>query len=248
MSNERDITSTCRGTPSTGVDQLRETWARCVAASEATSLALARKLHDEAGQMIAVLDMDLKILQGHLPSGHDMASAKLAQARENLKNLCAAVREVMAELRPPVLDDYGIASAVAWHANRIAGEAAITVEVCDETGGTRCHVDDEIVLYRITEQALDNAVRHAEANRVGVTVFCGEGLCRITIEDDGKGFDTASLAESANDTAKGIGMMQERAAAIGGVCKVTSQPGKGTKVIVEIPLREIQTPLTVCSR
>jgi len=242
MNNERDMPSTRRGTPSTGVDQLRETWARCVAASEANSLALARKLHDEAGQMIAVLDMNLKVLQGHLPSGNDMASAKLAQAREHLKSLGVAVREVMAELRPPPLDDYGIVPALAWHANRIAGEAAINVEVRDETGGTRCRVDDEIVLYRIAEQALDNAVRHADANRAGVTVFCGEGLCRITIEDDGKGFDADSLAESANDTAKGIGMMQERAAAIGGVCKVTSHPGKGTKVVVEMPLSEVQNP------
>ena len=241
MSNERDITSTCRGTPSTGVDQLRETWARCVAASEANSLALAHKLHDEAGQMIAVLNMDLKALQGHLPPGDDMASARLAQAREHLKSLGAAVREVMAELRPPVLDDYGIVSALAWYAKRIAGEGAITVDVRDETGGARCRVDNEIVLYRITEQALDTAVRHAEANKVGVTVFCGEGLCRITIEDDGKGFDAHSLAERSSDTAKGIGMMQERAAAIGAVCNVTSRPGKGTKVVVEMPLREVQT-------
>jgi len=156
---------------------------------------------------------------------------------------------VMAELRPPVLDDYGLLAALRWHGRRFMEYTGIATAVTGVEPTPRLPLATEMALFRIAQEALTNAAKHAHASQVKVTLEAVERGAWLTIADDGVGFDPASQgrpAEAASDTrfagrvtdgrpGWGLLTMRERAEMIGGHLHVEATSGQGTRVIVEVP-------------
>ncbi|HEX2436948.1 MAG TPA: GAF domain-containing protein [Methylomirabilota bacterium] len=199
---------------------------------------IARELHDETAQSLASLRMGLSTLQ----EARTIRAAR-AQARDLLQiatRALAEVRRLAWGLRPSVLDDLGLATAVARYAEEFRRTRSIAVEV--ETVGLepeRLPPVVETALYRILQEALSNVARHAGAHHVKVRLERGESAVTLTIEDDGAGFDPTRPPAPAT-AARGLGIhtMRERAAVHKGELTIDSMPGRGTQVAVAIPLPE----------
>jgi two-component system sensor histidine kinase UhpB len=146
------------------------------------------------------------------------------------------IRDVMAELRPPVLDDYGLLSALHWYAEQFTQWVDIDVTVESDGPIPRIERRVETALFRIAQEALTNVAKHAQASSVTVTVKSDGRTVRLLVVDDGVGFDFMHLAERNRGRGWGLLTMAERAEAVGGQCFIESFPGLGTRVTVEVSL------------
>lgn len=144
------------------------------------------------------------------------------------------IRDIMSSLRPPVLDDYGLLAALLWYGERFARRTDIKVLIEGEEPVPRLAVRVENTLFRIVQEALTNVAKHAQATQVTVTIQEDDGTLRLVVIDNGIGFDPAHLPYQ--DVGRGLGLliMKERAEAVGGVFRIESHPGGGTKLIVEV--------------
>jgi two-component system sensor histidine kinase UhpB len=144
------------------------------------------------------------------------------------------IRDVMSDLRPPVLDDYGLVAALHWYGERLAQRTGIAVDVEGEELVPRPPARVENALFRIAQEALTNVTKHAQATNVTVTVELDTGTLRLIVADDGVGFEPAQPSESDGDQGWGLLHMTERAEAANGRCRIESQPGHGARVIAEV--------------
>jgi two-component system sensor histidine kinase UhpB len=140
----------------------------------------------------------------------------------------------MANLRPPVLDDYGLVAALHWYGEHFTGRTGIAVAVEGEEPAPRLAAHVENALFRIAQEALTNAAKHAQATQVTVAVEAGGGNLRLAIADNGSGFDVDNTTEPNVSRGWGLLTMTERAEAVGGRCRIETGPGQGTHVIVEV--------------
>jgi signal transduction histidine kinase len=197
---------------------------------------IARELHDETAQSLASLLLGLSGLQ----SARNVKAAR-AQARELHQvatRALAEVRRLAWGLRPSVLDDLGLAAALARYASEFGRSREIEVEVdAARLGEARMPAAVETALYRIMQEALSNVARHAAARRVRVQVARFGAMVSMAIVDDGLGFDPERPPAPAT-AAHGLGIhtMRERAVVLNGTLTIESAPGRGTRVGVEIPL------------
>jgi signal transduction histidine kinase len=204
----------------------RDALRRVVAAQELERRRLARELHDETGQALTSILLGLKQLEG----------AESPEAVAALRELVVAtlrdVRRLAVELRPKVLDDFGLVPALERLTQGFGEQTGIAVDL--EAGGItdRLPLEVETAIYRIVQEALTNVVKHARAQRVSVLVTRVNGRIRAVIEDDGTGFDPAELGG-------GIGLvgMRERIELLDGSLTVESSESSGTTVAVEVPVR-----------
>jgi len=150
-----------------------------------------------------------------------------------VKETTVRIRGVMADLRPPELDDYGLLAALRWYADQVGSRAGLDIAVEGETILPRLSSRQETALFRIAQEALSNVVKHAQAARAVVAVEAGDEVM-MTIADDGVGFDLASLERAGAAPHWGLLTMRERAQAIGARWRVESAPGQGTRVVVEL--------------
>ena len=208
-----------------------------ITAQEDERKRIARELHDETSQALTSLMVGLKVLE---------TRPELAGMRESLADLRAqtgktldAVHDLALQLRPSVLDDFGLVPAV----DRLVADFQRThdIQLVFETNfrtGPRLPATIETALYRITQEALTNVARHAAAHSVGLVLETRRGSVTLIIEDDGRGFDVAScMTHTQNDRCLGVFGMRERATLLGGTLTIESTPGSGTTVFVEVPLR-----------
>ena len=144
------------------------------------------------------------------------------------------IRDVMADLRPPVLDDYGLVATLHWYAEQFERRTDIAIAVEGEEPVPRLAARVENALFRIAQEALTNVAKHARATHVTVTVQVGVENIHLVVADDGIGFDPAYLTEPDESRGWGLLTMTERAEAIGGRCWIETGPGQGTQVIVEV--------------
>jgi signal transduction histidine kinase len=186
---------------------------------------LARELHDETGQALASILLGLKALE------RELGEQPLAVIRELVDSALGDVRRLTVELRPPALDDFGLAAALERLASVIAERSPFTVDVNVALAGA-LPSEHETAIYRIVQEALTNVVKHASANRVSIVVAGSERSVRAVVEDDGVGFDQRSVREQA----LGVVGMRERAQLLGGRLEIEASPGVGTTVVVELPL------------
>jgi two-component system sensor histidine kinase UhpB len=142
---------------------------------------------------------------------------------------------VMAELRPPMLDDYGLLPALRWLSKQFTHRNGIGVAVRDTGQTERMDSATEIALYRIVQEALTNIAKHAQAKHVDIIVTNGPGGISLTVVDDGIGFDSAGMDRLTAKAGWGITSMRERAQAVSGTLTIESAPGKGTRVIMIVP-------------
>ncbi len=217
-------------------EELRALSARLTDAGEQERRRIARELHDQVGQNLTALGISLSMLRSQLPpAGAGPLHARIDDSLKLLEETTAHVRSLMTELRPPVLDDYGLAAAVEWYVREFGLRADLVVEVTAPGGLRRMDPAREITLFRILQEALTNVAKHAAASRVQVLLEDGDGLVRMSVKDDGKGFEPG-LRDRAQRPTWGLLNMSERARTIDGTCRVESAPGRGTMVVVEAPL------------
>lgn len=207
-------------------------------AQEAERQAVARELHDEMGQALTALLLNLGGLEHNLAGIADARSLeRLAEARWLVEQTLSRIRALSLDLRPPALDDLGLVPAVRWYLDQLGQRSNLTVNFHVSGAEQRVPSNAALALYRILQEATTNVGRHARAGRLDVTLDCTPDALRLQIEDDGQGFDLAALeATGSLRRSSGLLGMRERAAALGGECVISSELGRGTCVQVRIPL------------
>ncbi|MCD6389092.1 MAG: PAS domain S-box protein [Desulfobulbaceae bacterium] len=200
---------------------------------------LSRELHDRVGQSLTALNINLNIIRNQLqPEQLEKVNARLMDSITLVEETTVSIRDVMAELRPQVLDDYGLAPSFRWYRDRFFQRTGIKVELETATiEDSRFPETIETTLFRITQEALNNISKHALAANVSITAVKGVESLSLTITDDGHGFDVSGNTSSPELQHWGLMNMRERAEALGGHFLIESKLGKGTRLLVEIPLQ-----------
>ena len=216
-------------------NQLQALSRRLVEAEETYRRELARELHDRVGQNLAALNINLEILLNTLPP--DLIPERAPRLSDSLAlvdETVNSIEDVLSELRPPLLDDYGLLAALRWLAKQFTQRTGIQVSVAADEGLKRVDPGAEIALYRIAQEALTNLAKHAKARHVDISLKREPEGITLTIADDGIGFDPSTTARPDSETGWGMIGMRERAEAVGGKLTVDSAPGKGTRIKVTI--------------
>jgi len=222
----RDITE-----KKTAQDNLRFYVQQVSQAQESERKRIARELHDDTAQALFAVLRNLEDL------GSDHPHYTVRDIREQLRVVLQGIRQFSQQLRPSMLDDLGLLPALNWLSGDLSKNSGIVTKV--QVVGEVRHLssDAELMLFRITQEALNNAKKHAQATKVDVLVeFCDQKI-RVTVSDDGKGFVMpAHAGDLARSGKLGLAGMEERAQLLAGSLKVTSAPGAGTRLTVEVPL------------
>jgi two-component system, NarL family, sensor kinase len=202
---------------------------------------LARELHDGLGQTLTALTNQLERLQRKLDGpGSGELAAGLADSVEMARLALNESREMSRLLRPPVLDDLGLAAALSWLARTLEQRAGLRVELSLAGLDERLEPDLETLVFRLVQEALTNALRHADVDRAKVTVARAGDCLDLRIVDDGRGFDPEATLAGGEATATGSGLrgMRDRLELFGGRLEIASAPGQGTLIVASIPLLE----------
>ena len=211
---------------------------RLLRAQETERRIIARELHDQIGQALTAVKLNLQSLQG---------VGSLEESVAIVEQAMQIVRSLSLELRPSVLDDLGLAAALRWYADRQARRAGLRVRVRTDLPAERLPFELETVCFRVVQEALTNVVRHARATRVEVDVAPdGADALRLVVRDDGAGFDVAAVWGGVTaDGCVGLDGMEERVRLLGGDFEIDSHPGGGTTIRARFPLGQRDRVLTV---
>lgn len=216
-------------------DDIRRLLDRLVAAQEIERRRLADDLHDLIGQNLTALGIEVGTLKTELSTeSRASAAPRLESMRMLVENTVDAIRDVMTDLRPAALEEFGLLPAIRWHASLFSKRTGMKVSTNVEGRELRLPGEIELALFRIVQESLTNAAKHSGGQSVEITVGENSGNLRLTVEDDGRGFADPMGARSAQRGGWGLAAMRERAEAHGGRLKIEF-PGRGTRVIVEIP-------------
>jgi two-component system sensor histidine kinase UhpB len=213
--------------------RMRELSRRLVEVEETERRNINRELHDRVGQNLSALNLTLNLVRAQLPAGAPATIAtRLSYAQELVESSVRHVRDVMADLRPPALDDYGLLAALRTHADALSGRLGVPVVVTGQEPEPRLSPATETALFRIAQEALNNVSKHARAANVHVRLAALNGVVELNVTDDGVGFDAAS--SSPERATWGLKTMRERAEAVGARLRIEPAPAAGTQVIVEV--------------
>ncbi len=205
-------------------------------AQEEERKRISRELHDDTIQALVVLSRQLDALASSGKGLSEDNRHHLEELWQQTNNIIQGVRRLSQDLRPAALDRLGLLSALEWLASDVTEYSGIATKI--NAIGTEQRLSEEVklVLFRITQEALRNVWRHSQATEAEVTVEFGQGKTRITVSDNGKGFNLPkAIGELARDGKLGLAGMQERAQLLGGTLTVQSQLGRGSSITVELP-------------
>jgi signal transduction histidine kinase len=202
---------------------------RVVEAQELERRRLARELHDQTGQELTGILLGLKAVEEALDP--EALARAIAAVREQVVETLHDVRRLAVELRPKVLDDYGLVAALERLAQTVAEQTGLAFDLEAQLGDERLPSEIETALYRMVQEALTNVVKHGQAGRVSIILARSQGSVTAVVEDDGRGFETDRIYEGL-----GLDGMRERLALLGGRLKIESRPGAGTTLAGEVPL------------
>jgi signal transduction histidine kinase len=211
--------------------EVKQLSARLVEAQENERRSISRELHDEVGQALTGVLVEMANLSTLIRTGSkDAVAAKADEIKKEVENSIGVVRNMALLLRPSMLDDLGLVPALQWQAREVSKRGGAWVKVAAGDIPENLPEEHKTCVYRIVQEALHNCAQHAGARNVTVTVQQAKGRLLLRIEDDGKGFDAQQE--------KGMGLvgMQERVSHLGGSFGVESVPGKGTAIQVGLPL------------
>jgi PAS domain S-box-containing protein len=217
----RDMTDRLRLTE---LQHARELSAHVQSALENERASIARELHDDLGQQLAALKMQLSTLD---------AGAQIAAMQTQIDTIIGSVRRIAAGLRPPVLDDLGLFAAIDWLVCDVRRRYDLTIQLHIEGEEDGIDTSASTSVFRLVQEALTNVVRHAQASEVHIAIACTRSRCTLTIEDDGCGADVTRGRAAGTFGLLGMG---ERVRQLGGVIEFRSAPGEGFRILVEIPL------------
>jgi PAS domain S-box-containing protein len=217
-------------------ERMQELSRRLVESQEAERRDLSRELHDEVGQNLTALSLNLNIIENLIPEKvAKKIKDRVDDSQKLVEETVVRIRDVMARLRPPVLDDYGLFAALNWFGKQFEERTGIAVTLSGDELADRFPLKTETALFRITQEALTNITKHARASQVTLTLESRDDGLRLIIADNGMGFDPEVHHQPGTRPEWGLINMRERALSIGGQLQVETAPGKGTKIIVEVP-------------
>jgi two-component system sensor histidine kinase DegS len=204
-------------------------------AQEEERKRISHELHDDTIQALVVLSRQLDSLATSKEGISEENRSRLEKLWQQTDSIVRGVRRLSQDLRPAALDRLGLLPALEWLTSSISEHSGITTEVKVTGEERRLPEEVAIALFRITQEALRNVWRHSGATQVKVIVEFLENITRITITDNGKGFNLPeNISDMAKDGKLGLTGMQERAQLIGGTLTVRSKPGEGTKITIEL--------------
>jgi signal transduction histidine kinase len=212
---------------------------RTVRAQEAERQRVARELHDDTGQVLTALSLGLRGMGETI----DRDPKRAIQQAKQLETLATTgldnLQRMISGLHPPQLDDLGLMAALRWYAGKIRSQFSLDIRVINHGEKIQLSDDIRLTLFRIAQEAITNAARHSGCSYVSVEVKQYPSSVHLIIEDNGKGFEVQSiLAQGKQSGCWGLIGMIERATLLGGECTILSQPGRGTRVEVKVPLVE----------
>ncbi len=214
-----------------GRERLRALTLRLVEVQEEERRALARELHDEIGQLLTGVKLGLELA---MPKMQEEVRAEVVETKTLVDGLIDRVRRLSLDLRPPMLDDFGLVPAVEWHIRRYAKQCGIQVSFQHSPIAGRLPTKLETAAYRIVQEALTNIARHAGVTAASVRIWEAGGRLGVQVEDGGRGFDAERAL--AQGLSSGLSGMRERAVLLGGEFAIESAPGQGTQLTVEFPM------------
>ncbi len=207
---------------------------RIVEIQEQERQHIARGLHDDVGQALTAIKINLESLRVRDPSLRE--SRQLDESVRIVEIALHQVRTLSLDLRPPQLDDLGLTSALRWYFDRKGVAAGVATQFRADPLPEPMHPDIETACFRIAQEAMTNVLRHAHANNVWVDLRGHDGQLHLMVRDDGRGCDIAGLRErAAQGGSLGLISMEERATLVGGRIEITSRPGRGTVVDAFLP-------------
>ncbi len=223
-------------------EELRSLNQRLAETQELERQHLVQELHDQVGQNLTAIALNLNIVKSQilglpLPQETErLVDTRMDDTISLVRQTTVQIRSVMADLRPPVLDDYGLKAALDWYATQVHERTGLTIHVTHATDISRLPVQIENALFRIAQEAVTNVVKHANATQVSINLAVINDSMALTVWDDGQGFSIDSVDANLSRTGWGLLSMEQRAEAVGGRCEVSSHAGRGTAVVVEVPL------------
>jgi signal transduction histidine kinase len=196
---------------------------------------LAEELHDRVGQDLTAINVNLNILRTLLPRDvSDAVVERLTDTEKLVMDSVRRMRSTMTELRPPMLDKYGLTATLHWYCEQYQKRTQIQVIINDNyMKSIQLSTEIEIALFRIAQEALNNVAKHAKASQVDIELFEDDGFIMMAITDNGVGFEMKSK-NSGNLQHWGVPLMQERVRAIKGKFLLRSVPGQGTQIVVKV--------------
>jgi len=219
-------------------EQLRILSAKLSEAQEAERKRIARELHDQVGQNLTVLGINLNILRSAV--SRDSLTARhnclLDDSLLLVEQTSEFTRDLMADLRPPDMDDYGLIAAIQWYSERFSMRTGIEVMMKGDEIHPRPSAYVENNLFRVVQEALTNISKHSRAKKIQIRISVAEDRLKIKITDDGVGFNPEKSRMSPERRCLGLMSMSERTESMGGRFSVRSRTGKGTEIAVEVPL------------
>jgi signal transduction histidine kinase len=230
--------------------QLAELLRQIVDAQESERQRIARELHDASGQSLTAIGLGLRGVETQLAQSvcDPTMTPLVCQVKEMrifAQNALGELRNIISDLRPPQLDELGLAAALHWYVQSYAQRRHIAAQFTCTGDDSRLPPDYRTVLFRIAQEALTNTAKHADASEATVTLDITDDCVKLEVADNGVGFNPALLNRLANQTAAGWGVigMRERALLLDGRCEIETAPGAGTRVRVEAPLQRASTLL-----
>jgi two-component system sensor histidine kinase UhpB len=204
-------------------------------AQELERKELATVLHDRVGQNLTGLNLNLKILQNQLQTEFNPEIQKrLNDSLKMVEETTHKIRDVMADLNPPVLDEYGLIPAIKWYSGDFTNRTGIATHVSGDKLEPSLAPSVEKILFRLVQESLNNVAKHAQASRVVISVKSTKEAVSVTVKDNGQGFDPHEIKRSTTEPHWGLSSMQQRAASIGAALAIDSTPGTGTQVCVKV--------------
>jgi len=216
---------------------LQDALRRSVEVQENERHRIARELHDQVGQSLAILQLGLSRLQKLAPTPE--AAEALSGVREMALEALREVREVSLDLRPGMLDDAGLVSTLREYAQQFAERTGIAVEVAAADWETRLQPEMEVTVFRIVQEALTNVAKHASAGRVRIGLNRTATTLEVSVRDDGAGFDIEEAMKKQRRKSLGLFGMEERCRLSDGRFEIDARPGQGTTVICSWDLQPV---------
>jgi len=214
-------------------EKLQQLTAHLLQIREEERKRIGREIHDELGQQITAIKMDIAWIDKKIPEEAELLKTKLKNVIHLLDGSNSSVRRILNELRPSILDEHGLPEALDWLSRRFTANTGIPARFTNNLPRLKLTEPVNTCIYRIYQEALTNITRYAQATQVTATLTLNENQLQFEVEDNGKGFDL-----SAQHTKNSFGLLgiKERAGAVGGNFHIISEPGSGTKLIIEIPV------------
>ncbi len=214
--------------------QLEALSARLVDAQEEERRSISRELHDEVGQTLGALLVDIGQLSKLVPPEDTFLQSQISRIKSAGESAVKSIRDMALLLRPPMLDDLGLVPALEWQGREISRRGEMEVDVHSEHVSEQLADDIRVCIYRLVQEALNNAARHSGAKHAKVSIRQNADKIHVEISDDGKGFETERV--------RGMGIlgMEERVKRLGGALLIHSTPATGTTIRAELPSRRVE--------